>query len=104
MEPLEAGIYQRPGLLVIRGMYRSKLDSVVDLRSGILGDFLGKVRCPSSSRPHHKTSVGHPMPCGHRVLVDGVALEDRPSPPTSMGSIASTVYNTVGDGEIGLYD
>ena len=44
MEPLEVGIYQRPDLLVIRGMYRSKLDSVVDLRSSILENFLGKVQ------------------------------------------------------------
>jgi hypothetical protein len=44
MGPLEVGIYQRPDLLVIRGMYRSKLDSVVDLRSSILENFLGKVQ------------------------------------------------------------
>ncbi|MEM2122326.1 MAG: hypothetical protein QXE79_01685 [Candidatus Bathyarchaeia archaeon] len=44
MEPLEVGIYQRPDLLVIRGMYRSKLDSIIDLRSSILESFLGKVQ------------------------------------------------------------
>lgn len=52
VEVMEVGLYQKEGILIIRGMYKSRPDHITDVRSRILEKFLEKVNKEKEITPY----------------------------------------------------